>query len=421
MSATGRSLFRREALQSRRICAQGEISLAQPVPVWILAVFALTAVASILVFLASGEYTRRSRVAGQLVPDAGLVTVTAPVDGVVARALPPEGAQVGRGAPLVVIATPRATSATGETTEDLLAQLAERRTATLARLRAEERLLDERRRGAAAALAAARRELEQIEAAAAFESERLRLAEGQRARLEALAARRYVSRLQLAEQAQAALGQAAALQALRRQAAATEREILGIEQRLRELALEQRARAAAEAAELAELEEARLRLHAAREVLVKAPLAGSVASTLAEPGQSLRAGQPLLSLVPSGAVLQAQLFVPSRAAGFVERGDVVLLRYPAFPHEKFGHHQGRVVSVSRAALDAAATAALTGGTSSREPVYRVLVALAEHSVLAYGRPEPLRPGMLVEADILGERRKLLEWLLEPLYAVGGRL
>ena len=41
-------------------------------------------------------------------------------------------------------------------------------------------------------------------------------------------------------------------------------------------------------------------------------------------------------------------------------------------------------------------------------------------MLAYGRPEPLRPGMLLEADILGERRKLHEWLLEPLYSLRGR-
>ena len=39
--------------------------------------------------------------------------------------------------------------------------------------------------------------------------------------------------------------------------------------------------------------------------------------------------------------------------------------------------------------------------------------------MAYGKPEPLRPGMLVEADILGESRKLYEWVLEPLYSVYG--
>jgi membrane fusion protein len=51
----------------------------------------------------------------------------------------------------------------------------------------------------------------------------------------------------------------------------------------------------------------------------------------------------------------------------------------------------------------------------------VLVTLAEQSVRAYGTPEALRPGMRVEADILGERRKLYEWLLEPLFSLTGEL
>jgi membrane fusion protein len=38
---------------------------------------------------------------------------------------------------------------------------------------------------------------------------------------------------------------------------------------------------------------------------------------------------------------------------------------------------------------------------------------------AYGKPEVLKPGMLVDADILGERRALVEWLFEPLYSLAG--
>jgi len=55
------------------------------------------------------------------------------------------------------------------------------------------------------------------------------------------------------------------------------------------------------------------------------------------------------------------------------------------------------------------------------PVYRVLVSLESQSVLAYGERETLRPGMLVDADILGERRRIIEWVFEPLYAIEGRL
>ena len=31
------------------------------------------------------------------------------------------------------------------------------------------------------------------------------------------------------------------------------------------------------------------------------------------------------------------------------------------------------------------------------------------------------PGMLLDADILGERRRLIEWVFEPLYSLKGRV
>ena len=104
--------------------------------------------------------------------------------------------------------------------------------------------------------------------------------------------------------------------------------------------------------------------------------------------------------------------MPSHAVGFIEPGDRVLLRYQAYPHQKFGHQAGRILRLSRSA---------TLAPGATEPHYRAVVALDAQTVTAFGRQEPLRPGMVLEADILGERRKLYEWLLEPLYSLRGRI
>jgi len=118
--------------------------------------------------------------------------------------------------------------------------------------------------------------------------------------------------------------------------------------------------------------------------------------------------------MPESSKLVAQLMVPSSAVGFIRPGDQVQLRYQAFPHQKFGHYPGSVMQVSPSAIPDPA-----GGAGP--PVYRVLVSLESQSVLAYGERETLRPGMLVDADILGERRRIIEWVFEPLYAIEGRL
>jgi membrane fusion protein len=49
------------------------------------------------------------------------------------------------------------------------------------------------------------------------------------------------------------------------------------------------------------------------------------------------------------------------------------------------------------------------------------VALARQSIDAFGREVALQPDMTLSADVILEKRSLLEWLFEPLFGVRGRL
>ena len=98
------------------------------------------------------------------------------------------------------------------------------------------------------------------------------------------------------------------------------------------------------------------------------------------------------------------------------------LRYQAFPYQKFGHQTGEVVQVSRAPLQPAelTSLALPAGGGS-EPLYRITVALDRQSVAAYGQAQALVPGMQLEADVQLDRRRLVEWLFEPVLGIAGRV
>ena len=115
--------------------------------------------------------------------------------------------------------------------------------------------------------------------------------------------------------------------------------------------------------------------------------------------------------------------MPSSAIGFIRPGQPVLLRYQAFPYQKFGHYQGEVASVARSALTQDELARRSSGRSTDQhadqPVYPVTVRLQSQTATAYGQPIALQPGMQLEADILIERRRLIEWVLEPLFTVTG--
>jgi membrane fusion protein len=376
----------------------------------------MLAASAIIAFLVLGEYTRRSKVAGQLVPDLGLSTIVSPTSGVVSRLFLEEGDQVQADGALALIDVPRVTAA-GSDASTVIREGLEVRRGSLTELgQSQAAQIDAQVQGVGRQRAAAKRELAQIENEISTRREQVRIGKETAERYQLVADQKYVSHVQVNQQQQAFLELLNAQQGLERQATSIRRNLAQLEQTLRELPAQRQGLQATTSRDLAMLDQERVQQEANGELLVRAPLAGLVANRFIEPGQAVQAGQPVMSLLPKGSRLQAQLLVPSAAVGFIEPGDRVLLRYQAYPYQKFGHHGGKVIRVSRSAI-----APASGDGQGAEPYYRVLVALDEQSITAYGEQEALRPGMRLDADILGERRKLYEWVLEPLYSLRGKL
>ena len=137
----------------------------------------------------------------------------------------------------------------------------------------------------------------------------------------------------------------------------------------------------------------------------------------------MTAGQSLAALQPKDSALEAQLYAPSRTAGFVVVGQSVLIRYAAYPYQKFGLQSGRVAAVSQSAFassDLPPALQTQFGRQGTEALYRVTVALDSQSIATYGEARPLKAGMALEADIVQDRRTIIEWMLEPLFAAAQR-
>lgn len=414
-------LFRKEVLEAKRGSWLGGISLAQPLRLWVLTSAAVATAGIIILFITLGTYTRRSSVTGQLVPSQGLATVLAPATGVVSRLELPEGARTEAGQALAVVTVPRATQGSGDTHQALKQRLQQRQDGLVSTQEAQQQQLQAQANGLRAQLATARHELAQTESEVTTRQDQIRIASETLQRLRQLEDGQYVSVLQIKQQESTVLEYTSQRQSLERQAISNRRMIAQLEQALQELPGQQQATEAGYQRELAQLEQERVQTEASGALVVTAPVGGVVATRTVKAGQAVQVGQPLLSLLPGDGELEAELLVPSRAIGFIAPGDSVLLRYQAFPYQKFGHHQGKVASISRSALSSGELGALIGNAQQGEPFYRVTVALKQQSVTAYGQPEPLKPGMLLDADILGEKRRLIEWIFEPLYSLKGKV
>ena len=79
-----------------------------------------------------------------------------------------------------------------------------------------------------------------------------------------------------------------------------------------------------------------------------------------------------------------------------------------------------MLSVSKTALPSTEISGLPN-IGGGESLYRIRVALARQQISAYGKAQSLQAGMLLEADVLQEKRRLYEWVLEPLYSLTGKL
>ena len=415
------SLFRPEVLESRGTSWVGEIRLIRPLSLALLTGAVVVAALALGSFLSLGEYTRKVRVAGVLVPDRGVIRLLAPQDAMLLESRAVEGARVRAGDVLFVLSLERAVAA-GDTQAAVQRSLAAREK-SLADAAAQQQALHASQSTALARrLVDMQRESAALDAEAALASQRVKLAEESSARVESLRADNFVSSAQVQAKAEELLGLQAQRQALDRQRAAHVRERAALEAQGRDLPIEHAKKLGEIERERAELAQLGAESEARRSLVVRAPKDGVVSGVIAQPGQSVTPGVALASLVPSGASLQAHLYAPSSAVGFLRAQQPVLLRYDAFPYQKFGSHRGRIDQVSLAPLSASEMAGFSGmATPSREPMYRIAVTLERQDMATGAESRPLVPGMQLEADVPIERRRLIEWLFAPVLGVAARV
>ena len=394
-----------------------EPRISQRVFVWIAGAMA----ALVLGLLFFGSYTRKERISGWLMPEQGIARVFAPLQATVTRINVPDGTFVTKGTPLLVLSTELQSGTAGATREQIVHRITSRRNSLAAEKHVQERLFAQQSDGLRQRIETLALEQSHLASEIELQTARLRLTE------KAMRREKYLhdrilstdSRLQKADHER--IGQAASMQALERNRAALQRQLIEAKAMLLDLPYQRQAKLADMDRSISALEQDMAEAESRREIVITAPLDGTVANIQVEAGGSARPDFPLLNLVPKGAPLRAELFSPGRAIGFIRPGQQVRLRYRAFAYQKFGFYEGTVAAVSPTAIGPSELprqlAGLTSLFTANEPVYRIAVDLARQSVTAYGRSVALQPGMQVEADIQIESRLLIEWMLAPLFSL----
>lgn len=419
------SLFRHEALTGGRENWLGNVLLHEPWSHSVIAIIAISFVAMIAAFSYLGTYTRKATVTGLLIPEQGLLRLAASEKGVVAEVNVNEGQSVATGDVLFVVSDERLSNA-GSFQRQVSKQLEQRihllnRSRALATERADiqVRTLDGR-------IKSIDEELDRFNDELRLSQKRIQLAEAHMERQRELVAAKFITIVQLQNAEAELLALKGQHQALIRSHKSTQRDRM-------ELLSERTGVDLRRKSDLSEIdngiavvkqEQAENDLRAGQ--ISVAPFDGKITGVSIQPGQQLMPGTLLASLIPHDAKLVAHVYVASSQIGFVEAGQLALMRYAAYPYQKFGTAKATVLDVAKSPyalqeLPVHIAETLSSTARASELFYRVTLALESQTFEVYGEPQSLRVGMLVEADIIQERRRLFEWIFEPIYAIGARI
>jgi membrane fusion protein len=168
-----------------------------------------------------------------------------------------------------------------------------------------------------------------------------------------------------------------------------------------------------------ELQDIRMRFEQSRrDATISAPKAGVVTYSGLVPGRTL-APDDVALVISTGekGALRAALRIPSRRRGFVREGQIVRLKFDAFPYARFGSYPARIDSISRTTVRSPMSPAGASEPRSPEGDYMAWATLGGDTFNFERQRFDILPGMVATASIVIERRTIAEWVLAPLFRV----
>lgn len=414
-------LFRQQAIQHQRRGLQGDVLLSTELPPLLISGGILLWCIAMGIWLGMSQYARKETVLGWLEPPQGVLRIYANHNGIIKELLVSEGESVKADQPLAIIHGNNSLT-NGEGLESqLLQEIAHQQQLLKEQQKRNEERYAQRQVDTTQRITRIEQELQLIEQQTNTLQARKKLLDKQLQRHQQLLDSGHTSLRDWENSKSQALALQAEQQELSRERLQQQRLLDEARSELQQLPQNHADQQTLLATEISELSQQMAQWEGQQAHVIKAPRAGMVSNLRAREGQQVTASQqiPLMTLHPEQTRLTVQLLVPARAAGFVQPGQRIDIRYDAFPFQKFGIYSAKITQLSDTVLLPGELQQVP--VSVKEPMYLISAELDSDKVLAYGREFALKSGMTVSADVRLEERSLMRWLLDPLYSLRGRL
>jgi membrane fusion protein len=411
-------LFRQEVLDARSQKLAGDISLAQPLSIKMITTLIVVIVITILIFLLNSHYARKETVRGYLTPNKGLIKTYAYRNGTVDTLHVSEGDKVNEGMPLATIILKRSMISGDDLSEVLIDELKiqkdilikEELVSHLLYLKKQNKLKDD--------ISNVKEFLIILSKTKKLIEKKLSIQLLQHNQYKALYQKGHFSNLDFQSKEKELIDIQQEFENI--QSSILQQNKL-LKNSLSELSIQPHLYSSEINVIKRRLSELQRKINEAQSnyrYVIRATEAGVIAAIQVHEGGMVVNSRPLMSILPQEAELIAVLLVPTRSAGFVKIGNETRLRFDAFPYQRFGFIKSSIQQIDRALL-------LNGEADIpmelEEPIYRVRAKLKTQIIMAHGEEFSLKNGMIFEADIVLEKRTLMEWMLGPMYSLTDRV
>lgn len=365
-------------------------------------------------FLTTSTYSRKEAAIGWLAPEEGLVRISSSEAGQIERTLIEQGSNVVKGDTLFILSQDKKLLSGRANSDDLLQILEQEKLEIQRQVVVEKKSQIADVNDARKSLIQLQKEKTQLEDQIIQQSDRVDIQKEIYEKYSSLREQEQaVSYIELQVQNESYTAQKQSLAALRQRISTLERDIISTESVLTRRPLDSERVQSELTRRMIEISNREVDLKTIGAQAIQAPITGTVATLEIQTGNTVYPRQLLASILPQDSELFAEVYIPSRAIGFIKRGQNVRLMYTAFPHQRFGAAKGTVLEVSNTVLRPEEIPTAIG---LEEPGYKARIKLDNQSMDGFGETLDLRPGMALRAEIILEKRSFLQWVLEPLRA-----
>lgn len=120
-------------------------------------------------------------------------------------------------------------------------------------------------------------------------------------------------------------------------------------------------------------------------------------------GEVIAPGDLIAEIIPDGSAFEVEIEVGADQIGTVREGLPATIKVSTYDFTRFGTIEGRVAEVSPTSFQ----------NETNETVYRVIIALPDDGASIVLGNRPLRPGMVVTAEIIADSKTVLSYILKP--------